>query len=56
LDDVSHHLRFQALTDRMNDEEKSTLKGILEKVGAQDFADLQLKRNVERQDCAYVLV
>jgi glutathione S-transferase len=56
LDDVSHHLRFQALTDRMNDEEKSTLKGILEKVGAQDFADLQLKRNLERQDCAYVLV
>jgi glutathione S-transferase len=55
LDDVSHHLRFQALTDRMNDEEKSTLRGILEKAGAKGFADLHLKRSLKRDDYAYVL-
>jgi glutathione S-transferase len=56
LDDVSHHLRFQALTDRMSDGEKETLNGILQNVGAQDFADLHLKRDMKRHDYANVLV
>ena len=56
LDVVSHHLRFPALTDRMDDSEKETLNRIFQEVGAEGFADVRLKRNIERQDYAYVLV
>ena len=56
LDVVSHHLRFQALTDRMDDSEKETLNRILLEAGAEGFADVRLKRNIERHDYAYVLV
>jgi glutathione S-transferase len=56
LDSVTHHLRFQALTNRMSDAEKEKLNGILQKVGAQDFGDLQLKQDMKRHDYAYVLV
>jgi glutathione S-transferase len=56
LDDVSHHLRFQALMDRMSNAEKETLNGILQKVGAQGLAELRLKRDIKRRDYAYVLV
>jgi hypothetical protein len=56
LDDVSHHLRFQALTDQMSDSEKETLNRILQEVGAQDLIGLRLKRDIKRHDYAYVLV
>ena len=56
LDSVTHHLRFQALTNRMSDAEKEKLNGIFQKVGAQDFGDLQLKQDMKRHDYAYVLV
>jgi glutathione S-transferase len=55
LDSVSHHLRFQDVTDRMSDGEKKNLNGILQKVGAEDFADLHIKRDMKRHDYAYVL-
>ena len=35
LDDVSHHSRFQALTDSMSSSEKETLNKILQEVGAE---------------------
>jgi glutathione S-transferase len=56
LDDVSHHLRFQALTDRMSNSEKETLNRILHEIGAQDLIELRLKRDIKRHDYAYVLV
>jgi glutathione S-transferase len=56
LDNVSHHLRFQSLVDGMSEAEKQTLKGILQTGGAQDLADLHLKRDVKRQDNTWVLV
>lgn len=56
LDSVTHHLRFQALTNRMSDAEKEKLNGIFQKVGAQVFGDLQLKQDMKRHDYAYVLV
>jgi glutathione S-transferase len=56
LDDVSHHLRFQALVNEMSDSEKETLARTLQSVGAQDLVDLQLNRDIERDDFAYVLV
>jgi hypothetical protein len=55
LDDVSHHLRFQALTDQMNPSEKERLRRIFQEIGAKDFADLRLKRDIKRQDYAWVL-
>ena len=55
LDSVSHHLRFQALTDQMSNSELENLHGILQKVGAQDFANLHLKRDMKRHDYAYEL-
>lgn len=56
LDSVTHHLRFQALTNRMSNAEKEKLNGILQTVGAHDFGDLQLKQDMKRHDYAYVLV
>jgi glutathione S-transferase len=56
LDDVSHHVRFQALVDGMSDSERETLNGILQEVGAQDLTAIRLKRNIERRDYAYVLI
>ena len=56
LDDVSHHLRFQALVDGMDKAEKQKLTGVLDSVGAKGFADLHLKRDIKRQNYAYVLV
>ncbi len=56
LDSVSHHLRFQALVDQMSNSEKEKLNEILQKVGAHDLADLRLKREMKRDDYAYVLV
>jgi glutathione S-transferase len=55
LDDVSHHLRFQALIDQMDDSEKETLRKVLQEVGAQALADVRLKRGIKRDNCAYVL-
>jgi hypothetical protein len=55
LDDVSHHLRFQALTDQMKASEKDTFRKVFQHIGAKDFADLRLKRNTKRQDYASVL-
>jgi glutathione S-transferase len=56
LDDISHHVRFQALVDHMSDSEKQALTGVLESVGAGDLVDLRLKREVKRDDYAFVLV
>ena len=56
LDDVSHHSRFQARMDRMSDSEKGSLRKILKDMGAEDFADLRLKRDIKREDYAWVLV
>jgi len=56
LDDVSHHLRFQALLDQMSESEKQTLTDLLGSAGATDFVDLRLKRDVKRDNYAYVLV
>ncbi len=55
LDSVTHHLRFQVLTNRMSNAEKEKLNEILQKVGAQDFGDLQLRQDMKRHDYAYVL-
>ena len=55
LDDVSHHLRFQALTDQMSDSEKGTLQKVLQEIGAKELADLLLKRDVKRDNYAYVV-
>ena len=55
LDDVSHHLRFQALTDQMSDSEKETLRKVLQDIGAKEFADLRLKRDIKRDNYAYVV-
>ena len=56
LDDVSHHSRFQALTDSMSSSEKETLNTILQEVGAQGVTELRLKRDIKRQDNTWVLV
>ena len=56
LDSITHHLRFQALTNRMSNAEKEKLNGVLQKVGVQDFGDLHLKQDMKRHDFAYVLV
>jgi hypothetical protein len=56
LDDVSHHSRFQALTDSMSSSEKETLNKILQEVGAQGVTELRLKRDIKRQDYTWVLV
>jgi len=56
LDDVSHHSRFQALTDQMSVLEKESLHKVLQDIGAKDFAGLRLKRDIKRQDHAWVLV
>jgi glutathione S-transferase len=55
LDDVSHHSRFQALTDQMSASEKESLRKVLQDIGTEDFADLRLKRDIKRQDFAWVL-
>jgi len=55
LDDVSHHLRFQALTDQMSDSEKGTLQKVLQDIGAKGLADLRLKRDIKRDNYAYVV-
>ena len=55
LDDVSHHLRFQALTDQMSASEKETLRKVLQDVGAKEFADLRLKVDIKRDNYAYVV-
>jgi hypothetical protein len=39
----------------MSNAEKEKLNGILQKVGAQDFGELQLKQDMKRHDYAYVL-
>ena len=56
LDPVSHHLRFQALVDGMSDSEKDKFSGVLDKIGAPGFIDLHLKRDMKRDDFAYVLI
>jgi len=56
LDNVSHHLRFQKLVNEMGASEKETLTTTLQSIGAQDLADLQLNRDLKRDDFAYVLV
>jgi glutathione S-transferase len=55
LDDVSHHLRFLSLVEEMNSAEKETLTGILQSIGAQDLANVKLKRNMKRENYASVL-
>ena len=55
LDSLTHHLRFQDLTDRMSDAEKETLNGILQKTGAQDLGKLRLRQDMKRRDYTYVL-
>jgi hypothetical protein len=42
--------------DQMSDSEMKSLRKILEGMGAGDYADLRLKRDVKRQDYAWVLV
>jgi hypothetical protein len=56
LDDVSHHSRFQALTDQMSNSEKETLNRILHEVGAQGLTELRLKRDIKWHDSTWVLV
>jgi hypothetical protein len=48
-------MRFQELTDRMGDDERETLNGILQRTGAQDLGKLRLRRVMKRRDYAYVL-
>jgi glutathione S-transferase len=55
LDDVSHHSRLQAQVDQMTETEKKKLRGLLAEMGAGEFADLRLKRDVNREDYAWVL-
>jgi glutathione S-transferase len=55
LDSVELHTRFQTVVEQMSAMEKSTLNGILQKVGAGDFASLRLKRNMKRVDYTWVL-
>jgi len=55
LDSLTHHMRFQDVLDRMSDDKKETLSGILQKTGAQDLAKLRLRRDMKRKDYAYVL-
>ncbi len=55
LDDVSHHLRFQALTNQMSDSEKGTLQKVLQEIGAKELADVRLKRDIKRDNYAYVV-
>ena len=55
LDSLTHHLRFQDVTDRMSDDEKETLNRILQRTGAQDLGKLRLKRDMKRRDFTYVL-
>ena len=52
---MSHHLRFQALVDGMSEAEKQKLAGLLDSVGAEGFTNLQLKRDIKRQNYAYTL-
>ena len=56
IDNVMHHMRFQALTARMNVDEKATLKKVLRQLDAEDLADMRLRRDIERKDYAWVLV
>jgi hypothetical protein len=55
LDSLTHHMRFQDVTDQMSDDEKQTLNGILQRTGAQDLGKLRLRRDMKRKDYAYVL-
>jgi glutathione S-transferase len=55
LDNVSHHLRFQALVDGMSEAEKQKLTEVLDSIGVKGFADLRLKRDIERLDYAWAL-
>ena len=55
LDDVSHHLRFQALTDQMSASEMATLRKVLQQIGAEELADIRLKRDIKRDNYAYVV-
>ena len=55
LDDVSHHSRFQALTDQMSDSEKETLRKVLQNIGAKGFTDLRLQKDIKRKNYAYVV-
>jgi len=55
LDDVSHHMRFQALTDQMSDTENETLRNVLQNIGAEELADLRLKTDIKRDNYAYVV-
>jgi glutathione S-transferase len=55
LDDVSHHLRFQALMDQMSDSEKGTLQKVLQEIDAKELANVRLKRDIKRDNYAYVV-
>jgi len=55
IDSAEKHQRFQDVVEQMRDKEKSTLNGILQKVGAGDFASLRLKRIMKREDYTWVL-
>jgi glutathione S-transferase len=55
LDSLTHHMRFQDVTEQMSDEEMATLNEILQRVGAQELGKLRLRRDMERQDYAYVI-
>ena len=55
LDDVSHHVRLQALMDEMSGSEQELLRKVLKGVGAGELADLRLKKTIKRDGYAHVV-
>ncbi|MHC4910800.1 MAG: glutathione S-transferase family protein [Planctomycetota bacterium] len=55
LDNVSHHLRWQALVEGMSASERALFSQILGEIGALELLDRRLSRPMRREDGAYVL-
>jgi glutathione S-transferase len=55
LDDVSHHVRLQALMGEMSGSEQELLRKVLKGVGAGELADLRLKKTIKRDGYAHVV-
>ena len=51
---VSINHEVMDATEGRGSKEKETLNGILQRVGAQDLGKLRLRRDIKRQDYAYV--
>jgi glutathione S-transferase len=56
LDSAEKHQRFQEGVEQMSAGEKKALVSVLQVIGAGDYVDLRLNRNMKRDDYTWVLV